>query len=215
MTTMAEIEAVVKAHTDSDEILAGFYEACAQQAWRGTPSGMLPEEYLRLASDARLRIFKRQLESENFANAAQYAEEHDFRPPGGWTAFATQWVQATIADRPWEALNVARRYNLGDLAHEAARKEGKRILASSGHDVARALEIAKRELHYDTDFRKRAARRAFAQCIVSGNFFCSLPGLVAEFREAFSEAEVAAADFLGRAEKERQDQRSARLRQKS
>lgn len=210
MVTMAEIEAIVRTHTNDPRILADFYAAAANHARRDASSGVALAEYLRLEREVRLGIFKAQVKQGAFGHAAKYAKEHGLLPPGGWTAFASEWCEAKLEEFPYEALDVAREYGLADLAHEAARKEGERILASK-QDVTRALEIARRELAYDSDYRRRAARRAFAQYIDSRSFG-SLPGLVVEFRDAFSEVEVAAADFLDRAEKERNERRYAKLK---
>lgn len=207
-TSPMKMQLVLEQHTEDPEILADFYAAAANHLRRSASSGVEVAQYTSLEREVRLQIFKAQVSQGAFGQAARYANEHNFLPPGGWTAFAREWVRAKLEKFPWEALDAACEYGLTDLAHEVARIEGERIL-SSKQDVTRALEIARRELAYDSDFRRRAALRAFTQYIASRNFG-SLPGLVVEFREAFSDVEIETADFLDRAEKERQNRRYAR-----
>lgn len=171
--------------TDDPEILAEFYEA----------AGMKEK-----AKEQRLKKLKQLLAENQYEAALNYG--HGLLSTDELYDIARKWCEDILEERPWEALEVALRYGFKELAHKAAIRRSEDILASRGHDIDPALEIARKERKNDKDYCKRASHEAFGRFINSRNFY-RLPGLVTEFRCFFNEEEVALAKKLANTEERR------------
>lgn len=207
MPRIEELLIILRNHTDDAETLAEFFEAVAENEIDATTVTAL-----RLLETAeRTKVFTKLWRERNYRNALNYARARNLYAEKFLQGhFAREWCEAVLKERPWEALEVAREFNLPELAHRAAVKRSEDILASR-QDVEPALEIARHERADDEDYKRRAARHAYRHHIHLRNF-SSLPRLVAEFRPFFSDIEADLAEFLARAAKTREDRRYAHLK---
>lgn len=194
-TSVDQMAEILKGLTDDPETLAEFYEASGDTA-QGRAE--------------RRKKFETLFAEDQHRNALKYAKEHSLLTAAEEVEFARRWCEAVMEEEPWEALEVARNYNLIELALQAAVRRSEQIL-SCKQDASPAIDIARRERADDAEYCKRAARHAFAQAIRLRNFREAWQ-LTREFwiRGAFTAEEHELAWSLARAEEERERQKWGR-----
>lgn len=175
-----QLEGVLRRFTNHPKTLAEFFEATGRK-----------EDAQRV----HLELFDSYVASKWFEAARDYAEKHNLLSAQNKWEFARRWCEAVLEAQPWDALKIARQFGLVDLGLRAATARSERILEQPGCDEGPALDIARLERSAEPDYRRRAARYAFAARIERRQFD-QLPELVAEFNTAFDDDERELAAFL-------------------
>src|SRR3989338_2230660 len=179
MSRTEKLAEILGTFTKDEETFAEFYEARGEK---------------EKAREIRLEKVRGLIANKAWADAERYHEAHDLLSSAELHQMAREWCRGVMEEWPWDALKIARKYYLLDLAKEAAVRRSEDIL-SKGHDAGPALDIARKERADDADYCKRAACQVFKQYIRSLSF-SSLPGLIKEFPSAFSEDEMELAKEL-------------------
>jgi len=188
MSTTQQLYELLKTHTRDTETLALFLEFSGDA---------------EAARKERLAHLQELTEHGAYGNALGYAGEFNLLSMAERAEIARKLAEKELADkRPWEALRLARQYNLPEITQQAALQRSEDILSHPGCDVGPALEIARQERASDEDYRQRAVRHAYSHYIQTGNF-SSLENLVSEFRSYFTELEIELAERLQKADQER------------
>ncbi len=165
-------------------------------------------DHLGLTEEARReRLVKllEFLEKKEFKNAIAYGKEHGLLSAEEQREYARKFCESEMETRPWKALEMARKYDLVDLAAQAAMQYSEDILEHRS-DASAAIDIARHERADDFSYRRRASRLAWGQYISNKNF-STLVELTQEFAEYFTDEERTLAQALLEADKAREEKR--------
>ena len=185
MTTHIELEALLKQYKLGHEVLAEFYAVTEQ------PDKERVE---------RVIILVRLLNQGQWNLAVQYGEKYRLLTSVQVQKIRRKQCRAFMKKWPWEALKVARKHNLPDLALEAAVHYSEDLLSSPKNNPESLLDIMRQERMHDHEFVKRALKYTFAVWVADLEKSKDLQKLVEEFPGYFSGEETALVALLARAE---------------
>lgn len=185
--TVGEMGKVMEQCTTDENVLADFYESQGEK---------------EKAREFRVKYLEYQVNGQNYIAAIEHARAHKLLSFDEMQKLARTYCISQMYEHPWEALEIARDFQLRDLIKKAAVRYGEYILNFKEHDIAPALQIARNERADDIDFRRRTAKEAFKRYIRIKRPSMLLP-LIEEFKEFFNVIEVGLAEILNKSTDEK------------